>query len=953
MADAIVSTVLEQLVSIGYNEAEQEIRLVVGVKDEVKKLTRNFKTIQDVLEDAEKRWVKEENVRNWLEELKDVSYDLDDVLDEWNTALLKSKVEGEEKKVENSSILKVCSFLPSSCFRINQAIVRHDIAHKITKLNERLDVIANERLRYGFQSGGTETIDLEQQKTTSFIDEFQVCGREESKNRVVSMLLGESSQESPFKESSQESGFQTISIVGMGGLGKTTLAQLAFNDKDVKKHFEKRIWVCVSDPFDEIRIAKAILESIIDSTPNLVELENLLQAIQQSIKNKKFLLVMDDVWNEDSSQWECFQNSLKCGLRGSKILVTTRNKSVANIMGTRSTHMYFLEKLSEEECWSVLSNKAFFDRTDEECEHLEDIGRKIARKCDGLPLAAKFLGGLLQFRRTRDQWQSVLDNQIWELKEAEQKLFPHFQLSYYDLPSEVRQCFLYCAVFPKDYEIDRKKLIRLWMAQGYLKGDDMEIIGQVYFDNLAMRSFFQDFKTDKTGFVCKMHDVVYDFAQYLTKNEFFLINAADNEVYDNELYEKVRHSMILCRSNLSFPVSIHKLKKVRSLLFKNLWGNSETEEQLLDLFGQLTCLRSLDLSWPYYSMNSISKLPKEVGQLIHLRLLDLSWNTRLTELPESICHLYNLQILNIHGCCYLKELPLGMGRLINLRHLYNLRTDRLKFVPKGLGRLTSLCTLKYLVVGGHCNDDEAMTLGDLQQLNNLQGTLHISGLGNVKGIREATNAQLVNKKHLHDLVLRFDGEITDIERIDHLLLQALQPPLDLEILEIRGYKGFTMCPNWLMHLARLRELKLYSFPNIEQLPPLGILPALQVLRIGSMPKVKKVGLEFLGIGTLPSSSSASFPQLQDLTFDFMENWEEWDCEIPPGTVHDNNSSITCTFMVMPRLSSLLIRNCFKLKKLKQPYEDLRKVSLEHLKHDLDASAAALKSEWRRRRWMFK
>ncbi|XP_021904876.1 putative disease resistance protein RGA3 [Carica papaya] len=1186
MADAIISAVLQQLVSIAYREVEQEVRLVVGVEEEVQKLTCNFKAIQDVLEDAEKRLVKEANVRNWLEELKDASYDMEDVLDEWNTALLKLRIEGEEKKVENGSVLKVCSSFSSSCCCINRSLLRHDIAHKIKKLNERLDAIANERIKYEFQSG-RETAHLERQMTSSVIDEFQVRGREETKNRVVRMLLEESSQGSPF---------QTISIIGMGGLGKTTLAQLAFNDKGVKEHFEKRIWVCVSDPFDEIRIAKAILESVLGSTPNLVELENLLQAIQQYIKNKKFLLVMDDVWNEDSLKWACLEHSLKCGLQGSKILVTTRKESVANIMGSRSTHMYFLEKLSEEECWSVFSNIAFFGRTDEECKHLEDIGRKIARKCNGLPLAAKFLGGLLRFRKTREQWESVLDNQIWELKEAEQELFPHLLLSYYDLPSEVRQCFLYCAIFPKDYIISREKLIRLWMAQGYLK-DNMEIVGQVYFDNLAMRSFFQDFenvrydetklickmhdivhdfaqflvknecfliensetempkikslcektrhsmilvgenspfpvyvyklkklrsilvgfprhesKSDgplldlfsqltflrsldlgmpvdcsnslsklpkevgqlihlrlldlswnsrdeecehlkeigrkisrkfdglplaakflggllrfrktrkqwqnvldnqiwelkeakeevfrhfqlsyydlpsevrqcflycaifpkdyiiskkklirlwmaqgylednmekgelyfnnlamrsffqdfrkhKTNLACKMHDVVHDFAKHLTKNEFFLVNSANNEACDNELYEKVRHSMILSRSDLPFPVSVYKLKKVRSLLLTELMRrNSETEKHLVDLCGQLTCLRSLDLSVHINCSNSLSKLPKGIEQLIHLRLLDLSSNTALRVLPESLCHLYNLQILNICCCLFLRGLPHGMEKLINLRHLYNLGTYKLTFIPKGLGRLTSLSTFECLVVGSNNNDGEAMTLGDLQQLNNLKGTLHIRGLGNVKDVLEATNAQLLNKKHLRDLQLRFDGLITDAERIDDLLLEALQPPSDLEILEITDYIGPTMCPNWLMQLPRLRKLTLGSFINIEQLPPLGILPGLQVLKIRNMPKVKKLGLEFLGIGTLPFSSSvAAFPQLQKLHFSNMKNWEEWDFEITTGTVHHSNSSTSsCIFMVMPRLSYLLIQNCDKLKELKQPYEDLRKDGL--------------------------
>ncbi|XP_021904954.1 putative disease resistance RPP13-like protein 1 isoform X2 [Carica papaya] len=477
------------------------------------------------------------------------------------------------------------------------------------------------------------------------------------------------------------------------------------------------------------------------------------------------------------------------------------------------------------------------------------------------------------------------------------------------------------------------------MAQGYFK-DDMEIVGQVYFDNLAMRSFFQHLKNDcfdETRLICKMHDIVQDFAQFLTKNECLIIETNDIEVPKiKSVHERTRHLMIFGEKNSPFPVSVYKLKKLRSLLLRFPSHEFESGELLLDLFGQLTCLRSLDLSRPIFGVSSIHRLPNEVGQLIHLRLLDLSWNTELTKLPESLCHLYNLQTLNIRWCLDLKELPHGMGKLINLRHFDNLGTASLTFMPKCLGRLTSLRTFERLVVGGISNDGEAMTLGDLRQLNNLRGTLYIRGLGSVKDVQEATNAQLLNKKHLLKLMLRFDGQITDTDRIDDLLLEALQPPLDLEILYIDEYMVLAIWPSWLIQLTRLRELRLESFKNIEQLPPLGILPALQVLYIKNMPKVNKVGLEFLGIGTPPfSSSSPAFPQLQVLRFDDMANWEEWDYEITTGTVHHSTSNTnTSTFMVMPLLKSLRFFACHKLKDQEKIRQDLVKASTTSLLMDL-------------------
>lgn len=192
--------------------------------------------------------------------------------------------------------------------------------------------------------------------------------------------------------------------------------------------------------------------------------------------------------------------------------------------------------------------------------------------------------------------------------------------------------------------------------------------------------------------------------------------------------------------NSPFSVSIYKLKKLRSLLVEFTHHDSKSDGPLFDLFGKLTCYRSLDLSIFIRSRNSINKLPKEVEQLIHLRLIDLFYSLTLIELLESLCHFYNLQILNICWHYYLKELFHGMGTLIKLRHLDNLGTYNLTFIPIQLGRLTSLCTFEHLMVGSNNNDSETMTLGDLQQLNNLRGSLQIRGLENVKDVQEATNA---------------------------------------------------------------------------------------------------------------------------------------------------------------------------------------------------------------------
>uniref|UniRef100_A0A2N9IJI2 Rx N-terminal domain-containing protein n=1 Tax=Fagus sylvatica TaxID=28930 RepID=A0A2N9IJI2_FAGSY len=265
MARALVSGITQQLGSF----ITSEFKLTASVKEEIQKLESKFRTIQAVLNDAEKRQVKEEAVKLWLDKLKDVSYEMDDVLDEWNTAMIKAAIakEEEEEKAETSTAKKrkVWPLIPSFNFSILQ---HRDIAHKIKELNEKLDEIIKEREMYGFELTGAIEV-VERPKTTSFVDVSEICGRDNVKGDLVSILLGKGSEE--------ERSPHVISLVGMGGIGKTTLAQLAYNDPEVKSHFEKRIWVCVSEPFDQCRVAKAILEAFGGGHPNSTELQSLLE----------------------------------------------------------------------------------------------------------------------------------------------------------------------------------------------------------------------------------------------------------------------------------------------------------------------------------------------------------------------------------------------------------------------------------------------------------------------------------------------------------------------------------------------------------------------------------------------------------------------------------------------------------------------------------------------------
>ncbi|XP_065627188.1 putative disease resistance protein RGA3 [Quercus suber] len=932
MAGVLVSALLEQLASIAVGEAEQEIKLVVGVDEEIRKLEDNLRMIQAVLEDAEKRQMTEAAVKLWLGKLKDTFYLMDDVLDEWNTELIKARIQEEEKEEEIAKSsharkkTKVGFSIPSPSswlHPVHNLSMRDDFAHKIKDLSGKLDELFKERVGFGFElNRGTKVV--ERPTTTSLVDVSKICGRRREREELVSNLLGKDSQE--------EKSPHVISLIGMGGMGKTTLAQLAYNDVDVQAHFETRIWVCVSDPFDQIRVAKAIIESIVGQSPNITELQNLVNRICDLIRGNKFFLVLDDVWSEKPNDWEPFELALKCGAQGSRILITSRKEGVAKMVN--SAYTMNLEVLSNEDSWLICSQMAFVDKDDEQ---LGKLGRELANKCKGLPLAAKILGSVMGGQRSRQKWKTILDSNLWELEDVQNGVLGPLLFSYNELPSAIKQCFLYCANFPKDYRFSRNELVYQWMAQGYsgLKYD-MEDMGERHFEKLVMHSFFQDFEKDDNDddkiIRCKMHDMVHDFALLMTTNECFTIDVDKVLGID---WKSARHLTLKFNEKTQFPVSIYNAKNLRTLFLRPVFVRSSMVFSS-DLFQHLTCLRSLSLK-----NSSFEKLPNEVEKLKHLRLLNLSNSFKIIELPEMLCNLCNLQTLDISYCGQIKKLPQGMGKLIKLRHLITsyfsnanqtfLSSFLTEPFPKGIGRLTSLRTLEKFIIGGINNVGECK-LGELKNLVHLKGSLAIGDLENVTDVQEAENAELKKKIHLRELRLRFGWEAENRRgENDELVLNALEPHPELESLWIYGYKG-TGYPNWVMSLTILKNLELREWDKLEQLPPLGKLRFLESLSIRNSYSVKKVGVEFLGIesnrkkdeekGSTSTSSLILFPNLKSLCFRRMKEWEEWD-----GM---GESGVSEPVLIMPHLQVLTIQYCPKLKSLPN---FLEKTSLEELSVD--------------------
>ncbi|XP_060675525.1 putative disease resistance protein RGA3 [Ziziphus jujuba] len=631
------------------------------------------------------------------------------------------------------------------------------------------------------------------------------------------------------------------------------------------------MWACVSNPFDQIKVAKAIIESLKGSHQNLETLESLFQRIRESIEGKKVFLVLDDIWSDDHEKWEKFIQLLRLGAVGSRVLVTTRKVEVAMMMGA-AAEMITLQLLSDEYCWSIFSGLAFRGRNSLECKQLERVGRQIASKCKGLPLVAKSLGSLMRSKVTEKEWKDVLSSRFWELKDEQTKTFAPFFLSYYDLSPRERRCFFYCSIFPKDLILDRDGLIAMWMSQGYLSdSQNPEEEGEKCFQILTMRFFFQDFEIGFDGGIvkCKMHDILHDFAQLLARNECSTMRVeVDMEKTKPISVEKIRYSTLVLAPNFpKIPTSIFDQSKVRSLFIYCASDTSLGDENTVFFhqnFRYLKHLRTLALT-----SSRITKVPEQIGQLIHLRYLNVYNSMNLQELADEVCDLCNLQTLIIEGCSRLQKLPEGMGKLVNLRHLYMAGCYALVGLPKGIGGLTQLRTLDTMIIPKKTEAAYFLSLGDLKKLDHLRFQRSSFEITKCCNLINQSESELMYWECLVSLSLDFgvidEGEEIRDEEDEFEILEALQPHSSLRYLGITEYKGTNMYPKWMMGLDKLTGLHIIHYKQCESLPPFGsLLPSLEELVIDGLDKVKKIADEFLGLGV--DRAEAIGKALQALVF---------------------------------------------------------------------------------------
>lgn len=907
-----------------YKLANDEIALLMGVGGEIGRLQSRLERILPVLADADTRRLQDDAIKHWVQQLKDAIYAAEDIIEKYVTEAEKLK---RKRSQWTSSSSVSCCLSPLSCFS-HYAIRGHQTGNKIKSLNQKLDDILKDMSFLNLRSASVVlTRDSGISRKTSSLVEPDLVGEgiEDDTKMLVDMLVS--------KENNRRQGMSVFAIVGMGGIGKTTLAQKIFNDDKLRSQFSHMspVWVCVSQDFEEADLLRSIIKragGIPGEAKDRADLEPLLY---ETVKGKELFLVLDDVWNAEV--WgKLLYKPLQSVSAGSVVLVTTRHEAVATRM--RSTYNHYVKKLPDEDGWSLLCNMVFGDDKDAENmkSSLEDVGMKIVKKCDGLPLAIKAIAGVLCCKgRRQADWEEVLQNPAWTLTRLPEDVIGALYLSYSELPSHLKQCFLHLALFPEDAVLQRTEITRLWIAEGFVEAKEntlMEEVGKEYWKELVHRSLLQPHAGWYDAIRCKMHDLLRSLAVYLASDECFsqdLIEVKGKSVPRTSLSMKPRRVSI--RNGEAIPEVIKKQVSLRTLLLpfhRNLTKDTT----------KLKYLRVLSIR-----NSSIDKLPDSIGGLKLLRYLDFS-KSAIREIPESIGDLENLQFLIMSCCKNLHNLPKSITNLLKLRCLDLSDTD-VQSAPPRIRKLNNLVMLWGFWVScssidhnkrrenrvtnqGDQRNGESnyCNIGDLGSLSCLN-SLTLSQLENVSSRTEARVADLGGKTHLVYLELHCTtcsstaGQQADYgqERIEKIgnIFEELYPPRCLEILKIEGYFGLEH-PSWLMKepssfLPNLRRLELKNCVAYELLPPLGLLPQLDCLWIEGAPAIKSIGPELFGVSYRdgkPYCPRSSFPKLEILHLENMPNFEEW------NWLSEEDDRATA---LLPSLRNLAIEGCPKLKSL--------------------------------------
>jgi len=702
LASGVLSVAGKKLVSL----VSSEFAAIAGVKKDLSDLQDIHTEITSWLSVVRDRAIERDPSLQWVMKLRNFANDIYDLVDEVYLEDEKHKIYNDRDKLAIGDLFAKPKLL----------MFRRKVASKIKAVKVTYDAIVKQR-----SNANTilHSIDVNQtvqrrndkaigeQTLLSNAQESKIPSRDHVKTKIISKLL----------ESKCGEDGHIVSIVGLGGSGKTTLAQHICHDDRIKGHFNGSVyWVHVSQEFCGEKLIGKLFEAIIEEKSDLHAQQHMLRAISNKLSGKKFLLVLDDAWHEDRHDWENFTVHINNGASGSKILLTTRNQNVANAV--ESKLVFNLQLLSEDESWSFFLKSSGWIEEDLENDFIT-VGKDIVNKCGGVPLAIKTLGSVLQEKRRINTWRAINESNLWNEQNIEDRVFASLKLSFIHLKDHLKQCFTYCSIFPKGYTINKDYLIEQWIAHGFIKWmkeEQPEDIGSDYFDSLVKGGFLQEppqIEDNEIRRVCWMHDLINDLAQYILRNEVltsleknitmdcasqcrYLSLTSLNEDVERG-FEKLR-ALYVAEGNRSFPDLVKKSGHIRSVVL-----DYKFETPFPPFILRLQYLGYLEIHnasftkfpeaisdcWNLQSLHFIRcdgfvTLPESVGKLRKLRTLELKQINNLESLPQSIGHCGDLQSLKLIWCQKLSEIPLSISKIENIRALHivgcgSLEQHKLKF----------------------------------------------------------------------------------------------------------------------------------------------------------------------------------------------------------------------------------------------------------------------------------
>ncbi|KAL4352851.1 hypothetical protein GQ457_06G000970 [Hibiscus cannabinus] len=857
-----------KLISVLENEAS----LLAGVRDEIDEIKLELKAIRAFLEDADRGSGAvpiSETDKQWIASVRDIAYEVEDVVDEFMYHFNKQQ---HWRGKPWRCFLRVIHFP-------KDLLVKHQVAVKLKDINKRIKNIADRNQRYRVSSSESRKSDKQiggeyhrnnwvknLSISSLFFKDDDLVGIDKAQNELLGWLMDQEVQRT------------VISVVGMGGLGKTTLVANTFNKQVVKQHFDCCAWITVSQQYAVTELFKSIIKELNNRAKAKIKLvdsmeyQNLVEALLNFLQPRRYLIVIDDVWS--TNLWRDISIVLPANTNGSRILLTTRKENVASFEFGVVKHIFPLKHLPFEESMTLFCKKAFIGNDGKCPPYLESSAAKLVAKCQGLALAIVALGGLMASKNSIAEWSEVYNNLNRELSENDayfERLKYISLLSYHDLSYTLKQCFLYCCIFPEDYEIKKSRLIRLWMAEGFvepMKETIPEVVAERYLTELICRGLLQVVSRNGSGKpnVFKMHDLLREFAVSISKSiKFVAISYGEEEIGD----DGIRRWSIEAKGKEMKGASETALSRVRSLF---VFAVDETSESSFNrLPSGFKLLRVLDLE-----DTPINELPDELVNLFNLRYLNLS-RTLVKELPRSIGKLYNLQSLVMKET-HIKELPAEILKLKNLRHLivYRYNVNQMEFgyffgviVPSNICLLSNLLVLTVVEARG----DFIKQLSKMTQLRKLD-------LVNVKETDERSLCFAIARMiQLRYLVVQTCNED------EQLKMDALEsaPPF-LEKLALIG--KLEKVPHWFnsldslaclcLHWSRLRddflshiqalpnlgELKLVNAYEGERLDFFEGFQKLKRLRIWECPRLKEI---VINKGVMPGLQELDIDQCQDFT----------------------------------------------------------------------------------------